>query len=101
MQLEQLLALAEAGEVDMLELHSLEGFYLLRIHGDGNYRWLEDSCGQPLHLRSLEHARDLLVELRQQIPFHLVQASAYDEMCGLSEGRREPLRVAVSMHPQW
>ena len=102
MQLQELHALVEAGEVEMLDLHSLEGgIYLLQACGGGHRRWLHDERGQPMQLRSVEQARDLLADLRLNLPFHLVQASAYDEMCGLSEGRREPLRVPVSLDPQW
>jgi len=61
---------------------------------------LTDDRGKVWHLRSVEYARDILREL-PELPFHLVQQSPYDEMCGLAEGVREPLRVPLGMRSQW
>ena len=44
--------------------------------------------------------RDLLRDL-PELPFHLVQQSPYDEMCGLADGVRGPLRVPIGMRSQW
>ena len=75
MLLQEFLDLASAGQVAALDLHSLEGgIYLLEIHSGGQACWLESRPGQPQHLRSVEHARELLAEL-PPIPFHLLQQS--------------------------
>lgn len=92
-----LLSRAQAGQIDALNLISVEtGFYMLEIQSAGQLDHLSDEKGQTLRIQSIEQARDLLREL-PPLPFHLVHASAYDEMCGLSEGRREPMRVPLSM----
>lgn len=101
MKLHDLSVHAHAGRVDALELISLEGgIYVLEACLAGQRHALHDERGKVWHLRSVEHARDLLQEL-PELPFHLVQQSPYDEMCGLAEGRREPLRVPIGMRSQW
>jgi len=92
---------ANAGRIDALELISLEGgIYILDIYLQGQRHALVDERGSVYHLRSVEHARDLLRDL-PELPFHLVQQSPYDEMCGLADGVREPLRVPIGMRSQW
>lgn len=92
---------ANAGRIDALELISLEGgIYILDIYMQGQRHALVDERGSVCHLRSVEHARDLLRDL-PELPFHLVQQSPYDEMCGLADGVREPLRVPIGMRSQW
>lgn len=101
MYLQDLATHAVAGRVDALELISLEGgIYLLDIYLQGQRHSLTDDRGKVWHLRSVEHARDILREL-PELPFHLVQQSPYDEMCGLAEGVREPLRAPLGMRSQW
>jgi hypothetical protein len=101
MYLQDLATHAAAGRIDALELISLEGgIYLLDIYLQGQRHRLIDERGAVWHLRSVEHARDLLREV-PELPFHLVQQSPYDEMCGLVEGAREPLRVPIGMRSQW
>ncbi|MDX1297474.1 MAG: DUF6482 family protein, partial [Pseudomonas sp.] len=41
----------------------MRGIYLLEAHIDGRARPLFDDHGKTLHLRSVEHARDLLSEM--------------------------------------
>jgi len=101
MKLHDLSTHALAGRIEALDLISLEGgIYVLEAHMDGRPHALHDERGKVWHLRSVEHARDLLNEL-PEMPFHLVHQSPYDEMCGLSEGRREPLRVPIGMRSHW
>ncbi|MGY8820539.1 MAG: DUF6482 family protein [Pseudomonadales bacterium] len=101
MNLQALLEGAQAHHVDALDLVSLEGgFYLLNVHARGKSHVLRDEESNVIHLRSVEHARDLLSEM-PVIPFFLVHSSAYDEMCGLAEGVREPLRVPISLRSAW
>ncbi len=50
-----------------------------------------------LHLRSVEHARDLLHEL-PDVPFNLVHAVVHDEMCGMQAGSQDTLRVPMPIH---
>ena len=63
------------------------GIYILDIYLQGQRHALVDERGSVCHLRSVEHARDLLRDL-PELPFHLVQQSPYDEMCGLADGVR-------------
>ena len=92
---------AKAGRIDALELISLEGgIYILDIYLQDQRHALVDKHGSVCHLRSVDHARDLLRDL-PELPFHLVQQSPYDEMCGLADGVREPLRVPIGMRSQW
>lgn len=101
MNLSDLARHANAGRIDALELISLEGgIYILDIYLQGQRHALVDERGSVCHLRSVEHARDLLRDL-PELPFHLVQQSPYDEMCGLADGIREPLRVPIGMRSQW
>ena len=101
MNLSDLARHANAGRIDALELISLEGgIYILDIYLQGQRHALVDERGSVCHLRSVEHARDLLRDLPEP-PFHLVQQSPYDKMCGLADGVREPLRVPIGMRSQW
>jgi len=101
MNLSDLARHVNAGRIDALELISLEGgIYILDIYLQGQRHALVDERGSVCHLRSVEHARDLLRDL-PELPFHLVQQSPYDEMCGLADGVREPLRVPIGMRSQW
>jgi hypothetical protein len=101
MNLSDLARHANAGRIDALELISLEGgIYILDIYLQGQRHALVDERGSVCHLRSVEHARDLLRDL-PELPFHLVQQSPYDEMCGLADGVREPLCVPIGMRSQW
>ncbi|MDH0425858.1 DUF6482 family protein [Stutzerimonas stutzeri] len=101
MNLSDLARHANAGRIDALELISLEGgIYIVDIYMQGQRHALVDERGSVCHLRSVEHARDLLRDL-PELPFHLVQQTPYDEMCGLADGVREPLRVPIGMRSQW
>ncbi|WP_045159194.1 DUF6482 family protein [Stutzerimonas stutzeri] len=101
MNLSDLARHANVGRIDALELISLEGgIYILDIYLQGQRHALVDERGSVCHLRSVEHARDLLRDV-PELPFHLVQQSPYDEMCGLADGVREPLRVPIGMRSQW
>lgn len=101
MNLHDLSTQALAGRIDSLDLISLEGgIYVLEAHMDGRPHSLVDPQGRVCHLRSVEHARDLLQDV-PLLPFHLVHQSPYDEMCGLAEGAREPLRVPIGMRSHW
>ncbi|UUY10123.1 DUF6482 family protein [Pseudomonas sp. J452] len=101
MRLFDLLAHAQAGHVDELNLISLEGgIYVLEVRMDGQTLPVKDEHGKTLHLRSVEHARDVLREL-PRLPFHLVHAEVHDEMCGMPPAASEPLRVPISMNNAW
>jgi hypothetical protein len=87
MNLHDLSSHARAGHVNELNLISLEGgnYYLLEAHVSGQPFTLEDGHGHILHLRSLEHAREVLQPMPQLPPLHLVQAPVHDEMCGMPD----------------
>ncbi len=101
MQLFDLLAHAQAGHIEELNLISLEGgIYVLEVRMGGKPFAVMDEHGKTLHLRSMEHARDLLREL-PRLPFYLVHAEVHDEMCGMPPAANEPLRVPISMNSAW
>ncbi|RJG12000.1 cation transporter [Pseudomonas cavernicola] len=87
MNLHDLSSHARAGQIDKLNLISIEGgnYYLLEARVGGRPFTLKDGQGHILHLRSVEHAREVLHSLPQLPPFHLVQAEVHDEMCGMSD----------------
>lgn len=96
MNLEELNAYALAGKVDELNLISMEGgIYLLeaRIHGAAHP--IDDTHGQTLHLRSVEHAREVLHAF-PKLTFNLIHTSVHDEMCGLGTSGEESLKVPIS-----
>ncbi len=101
MNLPQLLQHAHSGQVDELNLISIEGgIYLLEIRQNGQPQLLRDEQGKTLRLRSVEQARDLLKEL-PALPFYLIHAVVHEEMCGLPAGPQQRLRVPISMVCQW
>ncbi|MEB0146702.1 MULTISPECIES: DUF6482 family protein [unclassified Pseudomonas] len=101
MNLQELTAFAHAGLVDELNLISMEGgIYLLEARVRGVAYPLNDLNGKTLHLRSVEHARDLLHTL-PKVPFNLVHAVVHDEMCGLHNVDEEPLSVPIAFHSAW
>lgn len=101
MNLHELFVKAHAGHIDELNLISLEGgIYLLEVRLGGRPCPLLDEAGKTLHLRSVEHARDLLQDL-PRLPFHLVHGVVHDEMCGLCDGTQDCLRVPISMSSSW
>jgi hypothetical protein len=101
MNLHELNAHATAGHIDELNLISIEGgIYLLEARMHGAAHPLHDGHGKTLHLRSVEHARDLLHSL-PSIPFHLVHAVVHDEMCGMHETEEQTVRVPMSIRSAW
>lgn len=94
MNLQELNAYAVAGKIDELNLISMEGvFYVLeaRMHGAGHP--LRDAHGEILHLRSVEHAREVLHAF-PKLSFNVVHTSVQDEMCGAST--EESLKVPIT-----
>ncbi|MEJ1227011.1 hypothetical protein SAMN03159507_03126 [Pseudomonas sp. NFACC32-1] len=101
MNLNNLAERVTAGEVQELELLSLEGgFYILRALTCTGPITLSDAQGQPLRLRSTTELRQLLADM-PAVPCMLVQQVVHDEMCGLRDGPVAPLRVPVSLTTQW
>lgn len=101
MNLHQLTAHAQAGRIEQIELIAIEGgVYLLKAQMHGTQQLLLDDHAAPLRLASIDKAREALAPAlaeAPELPFFLVQASAYDEMCGLPGGQREPLRIALNL----
>lgn len=97
MNLQEMNAYAIAGKVDELNLISLEGgIYLLEARMHGAAYPLSDGHGQMFHLRSVEHARQVL-QAFPILPFNLVHTSVHDEMCGLSASAEESLKVPLAL----
>ncbi|MGC5701921.1 hypothetical protein J4P02_17100 [Pseudomonas sp. NFXW11] len=98
MNLREMNAYAIAGKVDELNLISLEGgIYLLEARMHGAAYPLSDAQGQTFHLRSVEHAREVL-QAFPKLPFNLIHTSVHDEMCGLSASAEDSLKVPISLH---
>jgi hypothetical protein len=96
MNFQELTTHAKAGQIDEINLISLEGgIYLLEARMHGKSHMLNDTPGHAMHLRSVEHARQLLHPL-PNLPFHLIHGSVHDEMCGLGDSAEEDLRVPIS-----
>ncbi|MDI3273699.1 DUF6482 family protein [Pseudomonas sp. MDT1-16] len=101
MNLQALIEQASKGEIRELELLSLEGgFYLARVRLDRGQFTLLDDTAKPMHLRSINHLRELL-KLVPPFPCVLVQQCVHDEMCGSREGPIESLRIPFSLTTPW
>lgn len=101
MNVEELRAYAIAGKVDELNLISMEGgIYLLEARMHGAAYPLSDAHGQMFHLRSVEHARDVIKSF-PVLPFNLVHTSVHDEMCGLSASDEESLKLPMACRSFW
>ncbi|BAU72527.1 DUF6482 family protein [Metapseudomonas furukawaii] len=96
MKLQDLSSHARAGHVEELNLISMEGgIYLLEARIDGRPHALDDGRGHAVHLRSVEHAREMLKDL-PGVSLHLVHDVVHDEMCGMEADSQERLRVPIS-----
>jgi hypothetical protein len=94
MNLQELNAFAIAGKIDELNLISVDGVsYVLEARMHGAAYPLCDAHGKIQHLRSVEHARDLLHAF-PKLSFNVVHASVHDEMCGAST--EESLKVPIT-----
>jgi hypothetical protein len=97
LNLQALIERAANGEVRELELLSLQGgFYLARVRLDHGQFTLLDDVAKPMHLRSINHLRELL-QLVPPFPCALVQQCVHDEMCASREGPIESLRIPFSL----
>lgn len=101
MNLQELNAYAIAGKVDELNLISMEGgIYLLEARMHGAAYPLSDAKGTAFHLRSVEHARQIL-QTCHNVPFNLVHTSVHDEMCGLGAAAEQNLKVPINFRTTW
>ena len=92
---------AQAGRVNELNLISIEGgIYLLEVLLNGSSGMLKDQAGKTLHLRSVEHARDVLKNL-PVVPVYLVHCVVHDELCGMPVNDRSEMRMPISFHSSW
>ncbi|MCM2131956.1 DUF6482 family protein [Larsenimonas rhizosphaerae] len=76
---------ARNGDIDELQLESMEGdiFLFKAVHG-GEEVVLEKASGGALNPASVSEAKQLLRDAGglESLPFYLVQRTAYDEMIG-------------------
>jgi len=99
--LEELTRLLQQGEVDELQLHSLEGgLYILQVRRGERLQGVTDARGESLRLRSSTEARALLKDL-PRVPCVLVQQVAHDEMCGHREHPVASLRLPFGQDETW
>ena len=85
MTFDDFVRLARNGEIDELQLESMEGdiFILKAIH-NGEEQVIEKKAGGALNPASVSGAKQLLRDAGglESLPFYLVQRTAYDEMIG-------------------
>lgn len=85
MNLEELTNRSLAGDIDEINLVSLEGdIYVLEARMGGRFYPVQDVMGHVLSVRSIEHAREVLHAV-PTVPFRLVHAVVHDEMVGMQE----------------
>lgn len=85
MNLEELTNRSLAGDIDEINLVSLEGdIYVLEARMGGRFYPVRDVMGHVLSVRSVEHAREVLHAV-PTVPFRLVHAVVHDEMVGMQE----------------
>ena len=96
MNLQELNAYAVAGKVDELNLISLEGgSYLIEARMHGAAYPLSDAHGQMMHVRSVEHAREVLHAF-PKLAMNLIHTPVDDEMCGMADSAEEGQRVTIA-----
>ncbi|MBB4862147.1 hypothetical protein HNP46_000985 [Pseudomonas nitritireducens] len=101
MTLEKLAQAAATGQVQGIEVISLEGgFYVLQARLASATRPVCDDHGRVLHLRSTTQVRELLAELAP-LPCELVQHCAHDEIGAAPASAPEPLRIPLSLERPW
>ncbi|MBB4865179.1 hypothetical protein HNP46_004059 [Pseudomonas nitritireducens] len=87
MNLQELTNRSLAGDIDEINLVSLEGdIYVLEARMGDRFYPVHDVGGQVVSVRSVNHAREVLRAL-PPLPFHLVHAVVHDEMCGMFDER--------------
>ncbi|MFJ7283904.1 DUF6482 family protein [Pseudomonas sp. NPDC099000] len=97
----ELRAYAIAGKIDELNLISMEGgIYLLEARMHGAAYPLSDAHDKMVHLRSVEHARQMLHAF-PSLPFNLVHTLVHDEMCGLGANVEGNLKVPIAFRSAW
>ncbi|MGY4535253.1 hypothetical protein ACVW0Y_004406 [Pseudomonas sp. TE3786] len=102
MNIQDIFELAKAGDLQGLELWSLEGgIYLLQAQVADLLHPVKMNDGETLRLRSVTQARELLEGLPMVVPFHLVHCEVHTEMCGCSQECQEPLRQPLTLGSAW
>ncbi|MDN6856333.1 DUF6482 family protein [Pseudomonas sp. CAN2814] len=87
MNLQELTNRSLAGDIDEINLVSLEGdIYVLEARMGDRFYPVHDVGGQVVSVRSVAHAREVLRAV-PPLPFHLVHAVVHDEMCGMLDER--------------
>ena len=98
MNLQELTNRSLAGDIDEINLVSLEGdIYVLEARMGDRFYPVQDHAGHVISVRSVAHARELLHAL-PSIPFHLVHAVVHDEMCGMQDERDIGEGVTIPLH---
>lgn len=98
MNLQELTSRSFAGDIDEINLVSLEGnIYVLEARMGERFYPVQDFAGHIVSVRSVDHARELLRAL-PALPFHLVHAVVHDEMCGLLDERDVGAGVTIPLH---
>ncbi|PJI47391.1 MAG: hypothetical protein CTR55_19610 [Pseudomonas sp.] len=98
MNLQELTSRSVAGDIDEINLVSLEGdIYVLEARMGARFYPLQDEAGHVISVRSLAHAREVLRAL-PNVPFHLVHAVVHDEMCGMDDERDIGAGVTIPLH---
>ena len=95
MDLEQLKKHIKAGEVQEVDLHSMEGgSYVIHARLDGKSHAVNSPDGKVLHVASIDEARKCLSS-SEEVKLFLVHAVVYDEMVGQPHATPEPPRQPI------
>jgi butyrate kinase len=95
MDLNTLTKHVKAGEVEDLNLMSIEGgSYVLHAQMDGKSHVVKSANGEPLHVASVNEARKCLAGV-PEVPLFIVHPVVYDEMVGQSDADRLSSREPI------
>jgi butyrate kinase len=95
MDLDKLSKYVKAGEIEEIDLVSVEGgSYVIHARMNGESHAVSSANGEVLHVASVEEARKCLSST-QEVKLFIVHPVVYDEMVGQSpsdaEATREPI----------
>lgn len=95
MELSKLASHVKAGEIDEIDLITMEGgSYVMHVLMGGKSHRVINAKGETLHIASLEEARKNLAGV-PEVPLFLVQPAVHEEMVGLDDGDKQPNREPI------
>ncbi len=95
MELDKLSKHIKAGEIEEIDLVSVEGgSYVIHARMHGRSHAVSTPKGGVLHVASVEEARKCLASM-QEVPLFIVHPVVYDEMVGHAPDNREVSRQPI------